>query len=87
MRSPWRGAPGFLDRFPLGGSLLMGFDGDDDPGLGLVAHLPRNWSIGAMIDRGGAVTALVSVDVAKFFTDAEAQQRRLIDAFRSTDSK
>ena len=30
MRSPWRGAPGFLDRSPLGGSLLLGFDGDDD---------------------------------------------------------
>ena len=40
-----------------------------------------------MIDRGGEVTALVSVDVAKFFTDAETQQRRLINAFGNTDSK
>lgn len=35
-----------------------------------------------LIDRGGEVTALVSVDVAKFFTDAGAQQRRLIEEFR-----
>ena len=40
MRSHWHGAPGFMDRFPLGGSLLLGFDGDDDPRLGLGAHFP-----------------------------------------------
>ena len=35
-----------------------------------------------LIDRGGEVTALVSVDVAKFFTDAGVQLRLPIEEFR-----
>jgi hypothetical protein len=81
MKAPIR-LPGWLDDFPLGGSVILGFDGDRDPGFGGVLHLPRNWSLGGMVDRGGDFTLLVSVDLLKLFIDPQSQRRELVSLFR-----
>ena len=81
MKAPLR-LPGWLDDFPLGGSVILGFDGDRDPGFGGVLHLPRNWSLGGMVDRGGDFTLLVSVDLLKLFIDPQSQRRELVSLFR-----
>ena len=84
MKAPFE-LPGFLDDYPLGGSLVIGFDGDDDPGFGGVLHLPRNWSVGAMVDTEGDVTALISVDIAKlelFTGDSTSLRKGLVSLFK-----
>ena len=46
---------------------------------------PRNWSVGAMVDTDGDVTALLSVDIAKleFFTgDAASLRKGLVSLFK-----
>jgi hypothetical protein len=64
-------------RRPLGGSLVLSFDGDDDPALGAMIHLPRNWSIGGTIDRDENVSVLLSLDVAKLIQSND-QVRRVL---------
>jgi hypothetical protein len=81
MKAPLR-LPGWLDDFPLGGSVILGFDGDRDPGFGGVLHLPRSWSLGGMVDRGGDFTLLVSVDLLKLFIDPQSQRRELVSLFK-----
>lgn len=81
MKSPFK-LPGFLDDYPLGGALTLGFDSDSDLGLGLVAHLPRNWSIGGIMDKDGELNLLLSLDVAKFFTNPGEQRKSLIEGFK-----
>ena len=84
MKAPFK-LPSFFDENPIGGSVVLGFDGNNDPGLGGVLHLPRNWSIGAMVDTDGDITGLVSVDLAKleFFTgDAGSIRDGLLGLFK-----
>jgi hypothetical protein len=80
MRSPVA-MPGWLGDLPLGGALTLVVDGNDDPGLGLVAYLPRNWSLGAAVKSDGDVRLLLSVDLAKLLIDPESQRQRLTRAF------
>lgn len=81
MRSPF-GLPGPLGDVPLGGALTLTVDGNDDPGLGLTAYLPRNWSVGATVKSNGDVAMLLSVDLAKLLIDPQSQRARLTEAFR-----
>ncbi|MEZ5866525.1 MAG: hypothetical protein R3D25_21545 [Geminicoccaceae bacterium] len=82
MRSPFD-LPGSFGDMPLGGAITLVVDGNDDPGLGLVAYLPRNWSLGAAVKTDGDFRLLLSVDLAKLMIDPESQRERLTAAFRA----
>jgi hypothetical protein len=80
MRSPFA-MPGWLGDVPLGGAVTLVVDGNDDPGIGLVAYLPRNWSLGAAVKSDGDLRLLLSVDLAKLLIDPESQRQRLTRGF------
>ncbi len=76
-RWEWGGENKDRVSWPFGGSLVLSFDGDDDPAFGAMLHLPRNWSLGATIDRDENVSFLLSVDLAKLF-QSDTQVRRVM---------
>lgn len=80
-RWSWGGDDQAEMRWPLGGSLIMSFDGRDDPNYGVMAHLPKNWSIGATIDDDNDVAVLLSIDLAKAIQDNNLVRRVLTSGF------
>lgn len=80
-RWSWGGEDGAEMRWPFGGSLIMSFDGQDDPNYGIMAHLPKNWSIGATIDDDSDVAVLLSIDLAKAIQDNNLVRRVLTNGF------
>ena len=73
----WGGENKAEIRRPFGGSLVLSFDGRDDPAIGAMVHLPRNWSLGGTIDRDENFSLLLSLDVVKFIQSNE-QVRRVL---------
>ncbi len=75
----WRGSE--MHR-PWGGSLLVSWDGSDEDsvGYGVMAHLPRNWSLGVVARKRNSEqewAVLLSADLAKLVVNTAQLRERL----------
>jgi hypothetical protein len=81
----WGGRDGATMKRPLGGSLILAWDGSNEASYGVMIHLPKNWSIGAIqksVNGNTQTTLILSVDLGKFFTDEGRLRQNLIDEIK-----
>jgi hypothetical protein len=76
----WGGEKEAEVEWPMGLSLAASYDGLE-PSYGVMAHFPKNWSLGVVSDRHGDLSLLLSVDFGNFVTEKKSAVEKLRNKF------
>lgn len=81
------GDKGGVKGLPIGGSVILAWDGaDNEPGIGGLLHLPKNWSLGATYNSEKDLSLIVSVDLGKLIADPKGLQKEILSKLKGSPS-
>ncbi len=73
---------------PIGGSVILAWDGaNNEPGIGGMIHLPRNWSIGATLNSDEDLSVVLSVDLGSLVADPKKLRQGILSAVTRSSSE